>query len=49
MFAEYMNTKHPNIKFMNMNILMFFTFLDVKTCRKNNKLTTSVYRKPTFG
>ena len=49
MFAEYMNTKHPNIKFMNMNIIMFFTFLDVKTCRENNKLTTSVYRKPTFG
>ena len=49
MFAEYMNTKRPNIKLMNMNIIMFFTFLDVKTCRENNKLTTSVYRKPTFG
>ena len=26
-----------------------FSFLDVKICRENNKLTTSVYRKPTFS
>ena len=45
-----MNTKHQNIK------LTFehkhnnsFSFLDVKICRESNKLTTSVYRKPTFS
>ena len=45
-----MNTKHQNIKFTfeheHENTL---SFLDVKICRENNKLTTSVYRKPTFS
>ena len=25
------------------------SFLDVNTCRENNKFTTSVFRKPTFS
>ena len=49
-FVEYMNTKHPNIKFTfeheNNNT---FSSLDVKISHKNNKLTTSVYRKPPFS
>ena len=49
-FVEYMNTKHANIKFTfeyeNNNS---FSFLDVKICRKKNKLTISVYKKPTFS
>ena len=49
-FVEYMNTKHPNIKFtFEHEHNNSFSFLDVKICRKNNKLTTSVYRKPTFS
>ena len=49
-FVEYMNTKHPNIKFTfeheHNNI---FSFLNVKISRENKKLTTSVYRKPTLS
>ena len=45
-----MNIKHPNIKFTfeheHNNTL---SFLDVKKCRENNKLATSVCRKPTFS
>ena len=45
-----MNTKYPNIKFTFENEHNnSFSFLDVKICRENNKLTTSVYRKPTFS
>ena len=48
-FVECMNTKHPNIKFtFEHEDNNSFLFLDVKICRENNKLTTSVYRKPTF-
>ena len=47
-FVEYMNTKHPNIKFTFEHKHNSFSFLDVKICRENNKLTTFVYRKPTF-
>ena len=44
-----MNKKHPNIKFaFEYEHNNTFSFLDVKICRENNKLTTSVYRKPTF-
>ena len=48
-FVDYMNHQHPNIKFTfevekNNNS----PFLDVKICRENNQLTTSVFRKPTF-
>ena len=49
-FLEYMNTKHLNIKFtFEHEHNSSFSFLDVKMCRENNKLTTSVYRKPTFS
>ena len=45
-----MNKKHPNIKFtFEHEYNNTFLFLDVKICRENNKLTTSVYRKPTFS
>ena len=49
-FVEYMNKKHPNIKFtFKHEHNNSFSFLDVKKCRENNKITTSVYRKPTFS
>ena len=49
-FVEYMNTKHPNIKFtFKHKHSNTFSFLDVKVCRENNKLTTPVYRRPTFS
>ena len=45
-----MNTKHPNIKFtFELEHNNTFSFLDVKICREKNKLTTSLYRKPTFS
>ena len=45
-----MNTKHPNIKFtFEHEHNNSFSFLYVKICRENNKLTTSVNRKPTFS
>ena len=49
-FVEYMTTKHPNIKFtFEHEHNNSFSFLNVKICRENNKLTTSVYRTPTFS
>ena len=49
-FVEYMNIKHPNIKFTfeheHNNTV---SSLDLKICHENNKLTTSVCRKPTFS
>ena len=49
-YLEYMNTKHPNIKFtFEHEHNNSFLFLDVEICCENNKLTTSVYRKPTFS
>ena len=45
-----MNKKHPNIKFtFEHEHNNSFSFLDVKICRENNKLSTFVYRKPTFS
>ena len=48
-FLEYLNSKHPNIKFTceveNNDTL---PFLDVLVSRKSGSFTTSVYRKPTF-
>ena len=45
-----MNHQHPNIKFtFEVEKNTKFSFLDVKTCRENNKFTTSVFRKPTFS
>ena len=49
-FAEYMNAKHLNIKFtFEHEYNNTFSFLDFKICRKNNKLTTSLFRKSTFS
>ena len=49
-FVEYINTKHPHIKFtFEHEHSNSFSFLDVSICRKNNKLTTSVYGKTTFS
>ena len=48
-FRGYMSFKH-NINFTieNENVGPLW-FSDVKTCRKNSKFATSVYRKPTFS
>ena len=46
-FSEYMNTKHPNTKFTFEYKVNNSSFLDVKISRKNNKLTISLYKKPT--
>ena len=49
-FLDYMNTKYPNIKFtFEHEHNNSFSLLDVKICRQNNKLTASVFRKPTFN
>ena len=49
-FVNYMNTKHPNIKFTSeFEENDSFFFLDVKTTRRNNQLVTSVFRKATFN
>ena len=50
LFLNYVNSKHPNIKFtMETESSNSLSFLDVKVSRNNNKFTTSVYRKPTFS
>ena len=49
-FVKHMNTKHPNIKCtFEHEHNNTFSFLDVKIFGENNKLTTSVYGKPTFS
>ena len=49
-FVNYMNTKHPNIKFTSeFEENDSFSFLDVKITRINNQLITSVFRKATFS
>ena len=49
-FRNYLNRQHKNIKFTseteNENSI---AFLDIKITRDNNKIMTSVYRKPTFS
>ena len=48
-FVNYMNTKHPNIKFTSeFEINDSFSFLDVQIKRSNNQLATSNFRKATF-
>ena len=48
-FLEYLNSKHPNIKFTheteNNGTL---NFLDITISRQNNTFSCSIYRKPTF-
>ena len=49
-FVNYMNTKHPNIKFSSeFEQNNFFSFLDVKITRRSNQLITSVFCKATFS
>ena len=44
-----MNTKHLHTKFtFKYEHNSSFSYLDVKICHKNNKLSTYMYRKPTF-
>ena len=48
-FLEYLNNKHPKIKFtcdLEQNDKL--NFLDVQLLKANNKIHTSIYRKPTF-
>jgi len=48
-FVLYLNTKHPNLKFtyeIEQNSKL--PFLDTLITKENGRLTTSVYRKPTF-
>ena len=49
-FQNYLNRQHKHIKFTskteNENSI---SFLDIKITRGNNKLMTSVYRRPTFS
>ena len=45
-----MNSKHKNIKFtFETEDSNNFSFLDVKTTRKNNRFVTSIFRKATFS
>ena len=49
-FANYMNTKHGNIKFTSeFEESDPFSFLDVKITHTNNQLITSVFRKTAFS
>ena len=49
-FREYMSSKHLKINFtVEQETVGWLSFLDVKICRENGKLVTSVYRKPTFS
>ena len=49
LFLNYLNSKHPNIKFtMEIENNNKLSFLDVLITRDSNKFYTSVYRKPTF-
>ena len=47
---NYINTKHPNIKFTSeFEENDYFSFLDVKITCNNNQLVTSVFHKATFN
>ena len=49
MFLDYLNEKHDNIKYiMECEDGDSLAFLDTTVHRKDNRLVTSVYRKPTF-
>ena len=49
MFLDYLNSKHPNIKFtMDLENDGKLSFLDLTVERSNGSFVTSVYRKPTF-
>ena len=49
LFKEYLNTRHENIKFTSeLETEGKLPFLDMLIDRNNNKIVTSIYRKPTF-
>ena len=49
LFLNYLNSKHRNIKFTyETECNNAISFLDVLVSRVNGKVSTSVYRKPTF-
>ena len=49
LFLNYLNSKHPNIKFTcDVEKDFELPFLDVQITRHNGKFCTSVYRKSTF-
>ena len=51
-FVDYMNTKHPNIRFtFEIEYQNSFSFLDIKIIRTTEKkvFETSLYRKTTFS
>ena len=49
-FLEYLNGLHPNIKFtMESEIDNKLPFLDLLLIRETNRLSISVYRKPTYS
>lgn len=48
-FLQYINKIHPNINFtMETEEEMQLPFLDILISRKNNTMSTGIYRKPTF-
>ena len=50
LFREYMSSRYQNINFIvETENVGSISFLDIKTCRKNIKFVTCVYRKPTFS
>ena len=49
LFLNYLNDKHCNIKFnCDLEEDRKISFLDILITRENGRLSTSVYRKPTF-
>ena len=49
LFLDYVNSKHPNIRFTKeLEKEKTLSFLDVTVTRINNKFETSVFRKKTF-
>ena len=49
LFLNYLNAKHPNIRFTcEMENNSKLSFLDTELMKENGKLVTSTYRKPTF-
>ena len=49
LFLNYLNNKHPNIKFTKeIENNGYLPFLDINIKKENNSLSTSVYRKNTF-
>ena len=49
-FVEYINTRHPRVKFTFEHIHNnSFSFLSITKCRENNKTTTCAYRKTPFS